>query len=340
MDAMNRRFLVIAGIAVAVFFTLYLSRFRLTAPMDDAGTDPGSESYRTTNKSQPVAQSPTRALVATNQNLQQAFSNSHYVDDWRKPIAFYGKVVDESGKPLGGVEVLLEWNDVSPSGSSRQKQFTDTDGLFSLTGVSGRLLTVKIEKSQYSVVRKDAQFSFEYARQHEPNYHRPDSSRPKLFKMRKLGPGAVLITSKYGVNKNVRLKVPRDGQPVLFDLLRRKQGDNGQISLINTKPVIQKWRSATEWSLQIKIPDGGLVEHKDEFPFAAPKTGYQPIVEFYFTKESPDWVINFKKQFYIAFGNPRLYGWLNVQTQISTDAIRLEYAINPDGSQYLEPKSE
>jgi hypothetical protein len=44
------------------------------------------------------------------------------------------------------------------------------------------------------------------------------------------------------------------------------------------------------------------------------------------------------QQYYISFGQPRRYGWLKVETRIGSGGAVLEYAINPDGSRYLEPK--
>jgi len=37
------------------------------------------------------------------------------------------------------------------------------------------------------------------------------------------------------------------------------------------------------------IPDGGFVEENDEFPFEAPESGYQSIVDFAFQQGQPNW---------------------------------------------------
>ncbi|MEY2466354.1 MAG: hypothetical protein QOD03_875, partial [Verrucomicrobiota bacterium] len=72
------------------------------------------------------------------------------------------------------------------------------------------------------------------------------------------------------------------------------------------------------------------------FPFEAPEGGYEPIVKFYFQKIQPDWDTFLKKDFYIRFGNPPIYGRLHVETGIDQKGARLKFAINPDGSRNLE----
>jgi hypothetical protein len=86
------------------------------------------------------------------------------------------------------------------------------------------------------------------------------------------------------------------------------------------------------------IPDGGFVEQNEAFPFQAPEAGYQPTIEFHFKSGETNWATTLQRQYYIAFGQPRRYGRLVVETAIEMEGARLTYAINPDGSRYLEPK--
>ena len=51
-------------------------------------------------------------------------------------------------------------------------------------------------------------------------------------------------------------------------------------------------------------PDGGLVEESDEFPFEAPESGYQPVMQFDFQQGQTNWATMLKKDFYIKLGNP------------------------------------
>lgn len=80
------------------------------------------------------------------------------------------------------------------------------------------------------------------------------------------------------------------------------------------------------------------MENADEFQFEAPESNYLPTVECSFTKGTTNWTMQASKQFYIAFGQPRKYGWLRIESNLAQETVFLTYAINPDGSRNLEPK--
>src|SRR5690242_12095939 len=105
------------------------------------------------------------------------------------------------------------------------------------------------------------------------------------------------------------------------------------------KPPHEDNREPKEWSFRISIPDGGFVQHNEEFPFEAPESGYQPTIEFRFKPGETNWTDRFTGQYYIAFGQPRKYGRIVIATQIYR-GFSLSYAINPDGSRDLEPKEK
>ena len=109
----------------------------------------------------------------------------------------------------------------------------------------------------------------------------------------------------------------------------------GELEISQNKPPLQ---AATNWSFRMSIPSGGLVENQDEFQFEAPKTDYPRAVEYHFTKGETNWTTHVTKQFYIVFGQPHIYGWLRIESDLAQETIFLTYAINPDGSHYLEPK--
>lgn len=130
------------------------------------------------------------------------------------------------------------------------------------------------------------------------------------------------------------VRVPKNNNPVQVDLLQKRAGATGQLEISQNKPP---WQGATNWAFRMSIPDGGLVENRDEFQFAAPESGYQPTVEYDFTKGETNWTTQVTKQFYIAFGQPRKYGWLRIESNLAQETIFLTYAINPTGSRNLEP---
>jgi hypothetical protein len=91
-------------------------------------------------------------------------------------------------------------------------------------------------------------------------------------------------------------------------------GTEGPIELSAVKPP--RGQPATEWSFRMSIPDGGFIEHNDEFPFEAPESGYQKAVEFHFKAGDTNWTEALRNKYYIVFGQPPKYGCIDVETGI------------------------
>jgi hypothetical protein len=247
------------------------------------------------------------------------------------PITFYGKVIDENTNPVNEAHVEFAWTDTSVNGRSKATSQTDPNGLFSLSGVTGRVLSVEASKTGYYTSRSEKDFDY-------GGGFRGVEGNPVIFQLKRKGSGADLITSRYGVSPELVVTAPRDGKPILVDLMQRKVAPVGQLEIRQIKPDYLQAKQAKAWEFRMEIRDGGFIEQSDEFPFRAPETGYQPVVDFKFSVAETNWTTMLRKQYYISFGEPRRYGWLVVETRIGSEGARLEYAINPDGSRYLEPK--
>jgi hypothetical protein len=255
--------------------------------------------------------------------------------EWKMPISFYGRVVDESNAPVANASVHFNWTDLSPTGTSHADKISDSNGFFSLTDQHGKRMSVTISKDGYYGTSTSRQ-SFEYA-QPEMRFV-PDQNNPVVFHLRKKGVGADLITSQFGMSAEFVVKAPRDGSPVKVDLMQRKSGSDGQLEISQIKPEYKNWMEVNAWSFKMEIRDGGFIEENDEFPFEAPEDGYQPSVEFDLKKDQPNWTPEVQKDYYIKFGSPPRYGHLHLETSLMLNGARLTYTINPDGSHYLEPK--
>jgi len=254
--------------------------------------------------------------------------------EWKMPINFWGYIMDESNNPIAKADVHFVWTDVSEKGTSDVDKQSDENGLFSLVEKRGKRLSVSVWKDGYYAT-KSARQSFEYA---QPDIRFvPDQNNPVVFHLRKKGVGVDLITSLAGMSGDFPVHVPRDGTPIQIDLMQRQQGGSGQLQLSEIKPAETNWLQATQWSFKIGIPDGGLITQNDEFPFEAPENGYQSVIPFEFQK-GENWMSDLKTNFYIKFGNPPRYGWLQIETGVSYGGATLTYIINPSGSRSLEPK--
>jgi hypothetical protein len=245
----------------------------------------------------------------------------------QEPFAFYGKVVDENTQAVADANVHFILNTTSSSNGIFDTNTSSAgDGSFSLTGITGSQTSVDVWKTGYYVAKSLNQINF------DPTGNGSSKDNPVLFHLRKKGASTDLISSSFNV------QMPRDGTPINVDLLNKNFGTSGQMQMSQVKPSYATWKQATAWSFHMVILDGGFIEENDEFPFEAPEGGYQSTIDFNFNAGQPDWKTRFTKSYYIVFGNPPHYGNLTVQTDIMWGGVRISYAVNPDGTQNLEPK--
>jgi len=303
-----------------------------------------SANPETTSASSAVPQ-PESGLSNSNANQIKALSGLNplgnqaegYLQSLNQPIKFAGKVIDQDGNPVAEASVRLSWSQINRQASFSTNLLSDQDGMFNLGGVVGFSLNVNVSKEGY-LGGRESSGTFRYGKEAPFQPAPADEGITSTFRLYKKGAGTALITSQHGVTPYLGVTVPFDGTPVYVDLLTGKPGPAGQIELSQVKPDPDRWKEAKEWSFRMTIRDGGFIEQHSEFPFEAPGTGYQPTVEFHFKKGETNWATGITKHYFIAFGNPRLYGCLNLETYVEMAGARLEYTINPDGSRYLEPK--
>ncbi len=369
---MKKQVIVLVGIVIVVGVGLlwWFARNKPTPPINATEAEQRITPRQSTR---PVVAQPQMAQRPTNQPsqpmsdaeleaygrkaiAQQKARNREIEKNWKAqlsaPINFFGKVLDENEQPVATATIDFTWNDLPPEEetvkytgesftpfaymhSSKTQTTSDAQGLFSLVDKKGKGLSVTVSKAGYYPT-VNARQSFEFG---DPlvGIFSPDAANPVVFHLRKRGPGTDLITSQYGVKDYLGVSLPLDGTPVQVDMLERKAGQ-GPLTISQTKPPYESWKQATEWAFRLEIPGGGFVEHNDEFPFEAPANGYQSSVEFNFQKGETNWTTNLSKDYYVKFGNPPRYGRLHLETSIMMSGARLTYAINPDGSRYLESK--
>lgn len=259
--------------------------------------------------------------------------------EWKMPINFYGKVVDQDDRPVEGAKVTLQWTDMSAKGTSQRTIFTDSAGRFQLTGVSGKNLGVnQIFKEGYYPVTKGIQTGFEYAAFFEPTYHEPDVNSPVVFRLRKAGeiPNELLA-------RETMMGIAPTGQPHYIDLQTTRKSSEAQADIaIRITRTAPKEQQRYDWSASIEGVNGaGLIESDDEFMFEAPQNGYKPAYSYEFAEGSPDWANNFKRKYYVTAEGGKVYGRLEVEffpKYQNTAAIAVRFFVNPTGSRNLEYK--
>lgn len=250
--------------------------------------------------------------------------------EWKMPISFYGRVVDENEQPIVGARIYAQWSDLSANGASSEETLSDSQGSFAITGKIGRGITIRIAKDGY-YTPKQQQISFDYAAFWEPNYHQSDPNRPIVFHLLKKGEGEPLSAGE------IRPTVPADGTPVRLDLLNGARISNdGQVEISAVTNTEKYPPRLFDWRASMAVRDGGLLEHDLEFPFEAPEGGYTPSVVFEMPANRSDWTRSVEKSFFIRFGTPPKYGRIRVRFNGGSQRVSLNYAVNPTGSRKLE----
>lgn len=250
---------------------------------------------------------------------------------WKMPISFFGKVVDEHGAPVGGVEIRFIWNDLSRNGTSERRVYSDSQGLFSLSGIRGKRLGVELSKNGFYTSSRRNQYDFDYGNPFEPVFHEPDASRPVVFVVRKQGIAEPMV------HRYCHFQVSRHGQATRVNVLQGKVSPEGPLE-------VRRWRSGEttqkrdfDWRASLYIGDGGFVETDDEFPFTAPEQGYKKELEVNMsTSNGKEWRFSWESRCYAKFGQPPTYCFLRVHLYGGSKDVYVECYVNPSGSRNLE----
>jgi len=297
---------------------------------------PPKEAEKKPNGSVSVSIAPPRTKLETSDALYQQF-----LAEWRAPIDFYGKVVDEKGAPVQGAKVVFQWTETPPMwGEDTEEQTgsavteSDEQGLFSLRGKRGGTLTVWVSKEGYYASRGGRQI-FLYSFPNSNGKFIPDPQNPVVFCLKKKGVGEELVA----VKRNYRVR--RDGTPLKINLATGNATTGSDADL-----VVQCWtddcgkRSGEkyDWRCLITIPGGGLALTEEEFPFLAPENGYVPTTEIVMPAARPDWKSDVELKFYYRLADGR-FGRMTFSMIAGGDHFcMIESFLNPTGSRNLEPK--
>jgi hypothetical protein len=335
--------LVLLGLAVSIGLVRRLPRSAKASPdasvrADDPSSSATSPPKITNTRTDPVGpQKPGGPYVSSDPRWAVAREKDR-VDhnwEWRMPIIFFGRVVDQDDHPIPAAKVEFNWTDLSAAGSSTETAFSAADGSFSLLGKKGRVLEVDVSKDGFYKLRAERLRSFDYAGFWEATYHEPDPARPVIFHLRKKGVVETLTS------KDIQPPLPATGDPTRIDLLNGGQvSPDGQLEVSAVTNTEKYPPRLFDWHASIAIRDGGLIEHKLEFPFEAPEDGYTPSVTFEMPADAPDWRRDVDKTYFIRFGTPPRFGRIHVRFNGASQKVFLSYVVNSSGSRNLEAKTD
>jgi hypothetical protein len=257
---------------------------------------------------------------------------------FKRPINFYGKVLDQDEKPVPGADAVLKWNKLNDAGtaieSGEKGMKTDAEGLFSLEGATGDGVCLVVSKSDYYTLRNNPA-CFNYGMPLAPNFHIPDPQNPVVFHLRKRGIAEPLLTGEklFGFKP--------DGTQYYVNLLTGKKStdpsSDWDLSVQFTRGEPNADRKF-DWSVTLDASGGGLVETNDEFAFFAPESGYHPVENIQ-KADDPKWTGASTDQFFVRSRDGKMYS--RIETSIMPDynengAISIKYFVNPSGSRNLE----
>ena len=260
-------------------------------------------------------------------------------EGFNAPISFWGKVVDQEGRSLAGVNVRYSVRKMAVPASGfpdYRSEFYDLttggDGAFTITGKNGDSLSIEaITKKGYQPSSRE-QRSFAYAQ--APTVFTPDAQHPVVLTMMKAG-GAVQLKRFTG-----RIGVPYNGTAVAFDPLTGRRGSGSlKISVLRVPSSGAVPTRDYPWTLTVKIEGGGIVPVEPSAGYEAPEAGYEPQVT-YEMKAGVDWKSGAQREYYFKTAE-NLYGRLSVTLTLRNDEpdafVSLSGAVNPTGSRNLEP---
>jgi hypothetical protein len=345
---------LIVGIGALVYFE--------SKKVSQAG-DGASRLPRESNVTVPHRQPPVTTPVHSSDGLAQKkmvldwLSRPDEVDDWYNTDAtFYGRVLDLEGNPVPSAEVGYTrpphplHNTGSTAGLQRLTK-TDSDGRFSIVGYKAPSLRIAVAAAGYYTMpesTKDLSFAPlpAFIRDKPPPgvivpvLHQPDPNNPVVFRLRKMGKTIPLYSNSRTMPVGYALITSMEHA----QFVRNPQGHTvtvrGDVDRTTVRPGKQSNQPYFDWSVEISVAGGGLVERTEAEEFTAPEAGYREKiqVEFFAANAPGDWTARPKLDYYVRFPDGT-FG--RVLLEMSVDERgrnmgRLESWYDPSGGRYFE----
>jgi hypothetical protein len=257
-------------------------------------------------------------------------------------VVLYGKVTDQFDAPVAGAEVSgsIQVNDGTRVGADPVRLVTDSNGMFSISGYTGKALGITVKKPGYVMATTNTRFVYSHLWS-EAEQHNADPNNPAIIKVWKLQ-GAEPLT---GIDQ--RYKFRYTGEPVSVDLLAGKivpAGGDIKITVSRSAGVVSE-RTLQDWSVQIEAVNGGLIKTdamEARVTYALPENGYQPSDTFTLSTNAPHaWAGSIEQMYFVQSRGGRLYAKVNFGIAINRnpdDNVWLEFrgAANANGSRNFE----
>ena len=279
----TKRWVLIAVVVILLGMLLWWVRAKTASSNPDAAKQPvttvQSSAGQVKNDSPPVEPAAVSAKAplppqpqSKREQMREILSK---LND--KEIEFYGKVIDQFGTPIPGVNVggSAIYNNGVSSGVQEKKTVTDAEGFFSFTGMRGRTFDCGLRKPGYQTMPEGDAWDYTELVPEEKRHH-PDPKNPVILRMWKLQGAEPMI---YFDRKSFML--PPDGAPVRIDLATgKKVSSGGDVIVTIEQPMAPPGERLTHYAWTAKITATGLQESTAKLMYLAPERGYTSALNY------------------------------------------------------------
>lgn len=293
---------------------------------------------------QPYARTPMLNLADPRWKEYEAKRKLDPTSEWRTPIEFYGKVIDETGQPVAGAEIEYSWSGTvekyGRDGVAHRALTSDSNGLFHIYGIEGKGMSVHVRKEGCYRKKLWNNNSFEYAGFWEPNYIEPDRNAPVVFHLVR----RPVAEPTYHVDFRSISKPPVWETQIDFLGQPAETASGGDIALKIVRPSNPGFQNPFDWQLKIEGQRGAeIIMSDDEFMLRAPDEGYQKSIAMNYKQARGSSVQTVK--FYVRNKARKFYAAVSVEvtpyypdhiTQEDTACFIVTGTVNPNDSQNLE----
>jgi len=248
------------------------------------------------------------------------------------PVAFYGLVVDQDSNGLQGVKVdveVMQWYvDALPDfpvRTARVEKQTDADGRFSVSApIDEDMIIRRFSNDVYELEMIQREYGVFDAQA-------GSFDQPKIFRLWSTNLHGPLISGEK------KFQIVPDGRRYGIDLIKGEinEGNGGDLVvwIKRAESVARKF----DWSCELSVPNGGLLEDSNYFMFRAPEAGYTNVFAYKEAASVNGWGgATGERRFYLRLRDGQIYARIVINLSANRPTMnRLSYAVNPSGSRVL-----